>query len=195
MHNLVSSFVLGYHGCDKATAERLLKGEDFKPSQNDYDWLGPGIYFWEVNPKRGLEWAAELKRWGKKSPTRIKTPVVVGAVIDLGLCLDLTTSAGVEQVRNAHSGFLQLANETGLPLPLNSADGLMRNLDCAVIRMFHTIRKDGGALPVDSVRGVFVEGSPIYQGSGFYAKTHIQVCVCNSECIKGVFRVPQRDLA
>lgn len=39
--------VIAYHGCDVETAERLLSGEPFKPSQNDYDWLGEGIYFWE----------------------------------------------------------------------------------------------------------------------------------------------------
>jgi hypothetical protein len=37
----------------------LLAGTAFKPSNNDYDWLGPGIYFWEANPLRGLEFAEE----------------------------------------------------------------------------------------------------------------------------------------
>jgi len=43
-------------------------------------------------------------------------------------------------------------------------------------------------------KGVFVEGHPIYDGSGFYEKTHVQVVVQNPECIKGVFRVPQAQL-
>lgn len=54
MHALSASFILGYHGCDEAVAEKVLAGEDFKPSDNDYDWLGSGIYFWEANPQRGL---------------------------------------------------------------------------------------------------------------------------------------------
>lgn len=37
--------------------------------------------------------------------------------------------------------------------------------------------------------GVFVEGEPIYPGAGFDAKTHVQICVCDPACIKGVFRV------
>jgi hypothetical protein len=40
--------VIAYHGCDADTAERLLRGEPFKKSQNDYDWLGSGIYFWDM---------------------------------------------------------------------------------------------------------------------------------------------------
>ncbi len=48
----------------------MLDGEDFKPSDNDYDWLGPGIYFWESNWARGLEFASEqMKR--KESKIRL----------------------------------------------------------------------------------------------------------------------------
>ena len=48
---------------------------------------------------------------------------------------------------------------------------------------------------IDSVKGIFVEGSPVYEDSGFFHKTHVQICVCNPDCIKGVFRVPDRFLA
>lgn len=193
MHKLSSSFVLGYHGCDAAVAEKLLSGSDFRPSQNDYDWLGPGIYFWEANPIRGIEFARELKDLGRGP--RITNPAVVGAVIDLGLCLDLTTSAGVQHVRSAHQRLVEITKKAGYPLPENSPDTLRRNLDCAVIRLLHDIRKEAGEMPVDSVRGIFLEGAPIYKGSGFYAKTHIQICVCNPECIKGVFRVSAHQLS
>ena len=47
---------------------------------------------------------------------------------------------------------------------------------------------------IDTVRGVFVEGEPVYEGAGFRAKTHIQICVCNISSIKGVFRVPEDQL-
>lgn len=89
MSRLATTFVLGYHGCSLPTAERLLDGEPFKQSRNVYDWLGKGVYFWEANPLRALQFAKEqLERRGGK---RAK-PGIVGAVIDLGLCLDLTTS-------------------------------------------------------------------------------------------------------
>jgi len=192
LHSLNTAFVLGYHGCDQAVAEHLLSGEDFRPSSNDYDWLGHGIYFWEANPRRGLEFAEELlaKRRG-----RIMSPAVVGAIIDLGLCLDLTTSAGIAQVREAHRRLTEIHKIADLPIPRNKTDGLRRNLDCAVIEMFHDIRLRAGELAVDCVKGVFIEGSPIYETAGFHDKTHIQICVRKPDCIKGVFRVPARFLA
>jgi len=66
--------VLGYHGCDRTVGERVLRGEPFIGSNNEYDWLGPGTYFWEANPQRGLEFAAEAA--GRKH-TDIKDPFVI----------------------------------------------------------------------------------------------------------------------
>lgn len=196
MHTLSTTFVLGYHGCDAEVAERVLGGEDFKPSQNDYDWLGHGICFWEANPLRGLDFARELTIAPRgRSPGRIRSPAVVGAVIDLGLCLDLTTRAGVQQVRDAHRLYLETVQRADWKLPKNSRDGLRRNLDCAVINYLHLLREGNRQPAVESVKGVFLEGDPIYDGAGFYEKTHIQICVCSQECIKGVFRVPKRHLA
>ncbi len=191
MHRLASAFILGYHGCDKSVAERVLAGEYFRASENDYDWLGPGIYFWEANPQRGLDFANELIRVGRGN---IKDPTVIGAVIELGLCLDLTTAAGIQQVWAAHEQLMLLSTTNETPMPKNSPNLLRRNLDCAVLRVLHEIRKESGEPPIDTVRGVFIEGDPIFPDSGFREKTHIQIAVCNPECIKGAFRVPPRDL-
>ena len=99
MHRLSASFILGYHGCDQAVAEKLLAGDSFEKSQNDYDWLGSGIYFWEANPKRGLDFPEQaMKRPGSK----IKVPAVIGAVVDLGNCLDLMSAVGIDMVRAAY---------------------------------------------------------------------------------------------
>ena len=194
MHRLTTTFVLGYHGCDESVAERLISGEPFQKSLNDYDWLGPGIYFWEANPLRGLEFAVELQNapWGSD----ITTPAVVGAIIDLGFCLDLTTAAGIRQVRAAHASYISNCEQTGDVIPQNSADAnyLRRQLDCAVFTQLHQIREDDEDQPIDTVRGVFVEGEPAYEGAGFRARTHIQICVCNTSSMKGVFRAPSDQL-
>ena len=169
-----------------------MAGEEFKPSENDYDWLGKGTYFWEANPLRGLEFAGELKRL--KRGANIKSPAVVGAVIDLGLCLDLTTTIGVQHVQDAYRNYIEIVEKSGYPPPRNSSDSMQRKLDCAVINNLHKIRQDSNFVAVESVRAVFTEGKPIFDGSGFLHKTHVQICVCNPECIKGVFRVPQHQL-
>jgi hypothetical protein len=169
-----------------------LGGGAFRPSHNDYDWLGDGIYFWEANPIRGLEYATELRDL-RRGP-KITKPFVVGAVIDMGLCLDLTTSAGINHVRDAHKRLVEVSDAADAPLPKNSRDQMRRNLDCAVIRMVHKIRDEGGEPPIDTIRGVFLEGDPVFEGSGLRAKTHIQICVCNPKNIKAVFRVPADQL-
>ena len=193
MHRLSSSFALCYHGCDESVSEKVLSGVEFQPSDNDYDWLGPGIYFWEANPMRGLEYAKELM--GLTRGPNIVNPAVVGAVVNLGLCLDLTTSAGIQHVRSAYGHLVEITKKAGGVLPKNNPGLLTRNLDCAVIRLLHDIRQDADETPVDTVRGVFLEGTPIYDDSGFYAKTHIQICVRNPACIKGVFRVPDHQMS
>jgi len=186
---LAASFVLGYHGCDCAVADQLLAGEPFKPSANDYDWLGGGIYFWEANPQRGLAFA---ERAAKRPKATIKTPAVVGAIIDLGACLDLTTMNGVATVREAHANLAQRMAKAATPMPVNQ-DTLRRQLDRAVIEQAHLIYDTMGAR-IDSVRGVFTEGRPIYGGSGFDEETHVQIAIRNPDCIKGVFRVPEAHL-
>jgi hypothetical protein len=158
-----------------------------QPSNNEYDWLGPGIYFWEANPLRGLEFATEA---AKREPNRIKEAFVVGAIIELGFCLDLTTKAGIEMVRIAYDSLRQTSQTAAGPLPENSSDRLRHPLDCAVIQRLHSIAKETGSA-FDTVKGVFTEGNPIYPGAGFLEKTHIQIAVVNPTCIKGVFRVPE----
>ncbi len=194
MHRLATAFVLGYHGCDRRVADRLIAGEPFEESRNDYNWLGPRIYFWEANPLRGFEFARELAttQWG----ATIKEPYVVGAVIDLGLCLDLTTSAGVQQIRNAYEAYKSTCTKAGYTMPANSSENypLRRQLDCAVFDQLHNIIKNKKETPVDTIRGVFTEGEEAFEGAGFKEKTHIQICVRNHFNIKGVFRVPEDQL-
>ena len=123
MHRLTSSFILGYHGCDRRVGERLLAGKAFKPSNNDYDWLGPGIYFWEANPVRGLEFAEEAS---KRKTSNVSKPFVIGAVIELALCLDLTTSSALDWVRIAYESLVDVTRAAGLDLPSNSKDELRK---------------------------------------------------------------------
>jgi len=191
LHSLASSFILGYHGCHRAVAEKLLAGTKFTPSENEYDWLGPGIYFWEANPLRGMEFAEDWKKRGK-----IQDPYVVGAIVELGFCLDLTTSTGLAAVKAAYADFIAMAKAAGKPIPRNrlGPDRLLRDLDCAVINHLHWVREQVGDLSFETVKAVFIEGDEIYPEAGFKEKTHIQVCVRNLDCVKGVFRVPDEHL-
>lgn len=196
MYSALPSFVLGFHGCDEAVAARIFSGQTshLTRSQNSYDWLGGGIYFWESSSHRALEWARLRKAHpsGAKS-RRIINPAVVGAVIDLGNCLNLLDSRFVAIVRDGHAVLRKALEKSGVPMPLNkplrgSGELLLRDLDCAVINMVHLLRQRKHLPPFDSVRAAFIEGQPIYDGGAFYDKNHIQICVCNPACIKGYFR-------
>jgi hypothetical protein len=120
----------------------------------------------------------------------------VGAIVDLGFCLDLISSNGTQAVKLAFQSFRANMDKIAKPLPSNTggSDLLLRRLDCAVINHLHNVREVERLNPFDTVRGVFVEGTQIYEGSGFREKAHIQICVGNPEMIKGVFRVRDEDL-
>lgn len=192
MYSKLPNLVIGFHGCDISTYENVLhKGEPLNPSTNPYDWLGHGIYFWENNIQRAKEWATEQTRKGK-----YKIPKVIGAVIDLGYCLNLTDSTYIPMLETAYELTKIYFESAGDILPSNKggADLLIRNLDCAVIEQLHsyieTINKlnfNDEVPTFDSVRGVFIEGAEVYPNSGFRKKTHVQICVRNPNCIKGYF--------
>jgi hypothetical protein len=187
--------VLGYHGCDKAIAQKAVTdGAELLHSDRDYDWLGPGAYFWESDPKRALEWAEWKTQIGEYNE-----PSVIGAVIDLRNCLDLVSRDDTELFRAAHKSFIQLQAKSGLPIPRNrnpkgskDKDRVLRYLDCAVFRHLHEIidnlaSEDVSIERFDTVRGMFVEGGKAFSGSGIYRKSHVQIAVRSPECIKGLF--------
>lgn len=185
-------YILGFHGCEWALALDVLMGRrDLEHSNNRYDWLGRGIYFWEHNPLRALQWALFQERRGK-----IEKPFVLGAILTYGNCLDLTEADGIEAVQDAHEKLLNLQTLTGLEMPKNKSAGsldedlVLRYLDCAVINTIHS--SEEGA-PYDTVRGMFTEGAAAYDGAGFREKTHTQIAVVNPHVIKGFFlpRDPQ----
>lgn len=199
MYGTQPSFVLGFHGCDHAVAEAVFAGKMFlRASQNDYDWLGHGIYFWENDPLRAHLFAETVM---KRHKSGIQNPSVIGAVIDLGACLNLIESSTLQLVKAGYQTLLYAANQSGVPMPANkqpSSSGFdltLRHLDCAVIETIHEMRNETKYPAFDTVRGVFWEGSDLYPNAGFKEKNHIQICVRNPNCIKGYFRVRERDNA
>jgi len=182
--------VIGYHGCDAEIAEKIFLGtERVRDSNNLYDWLGHGQYFWESSQQRAMEWAETLAY--QKTNSAVKTPAVVGAVIDLGVCLNLVDTACVDLIKLAYDDLRQ-GSETSI-LPENrdisgNSDLLLRKLDCAVIEHLHIIVHDILGIQFDTVRGVFTEGEPLYPNAGFRRKTHVQICVVNPDAVVGYFR-------
>ena len=197
MYSTRPGLILGFHGCDESVAAKVLDGKEFlKKSVNSYDWLGHGIYFWENSPSRAMEFAEHLQKFSNRSKRRITKPAVIGAVIDLGFCLDLLDFDNLQLLKSGYK-VLRLSSDF-VDFPENKSIGgigdlLLRELDCAVIETLHISRKNPHQPPFDSIRGVFYEGEELYPNAGFREKDHIQVCVRNPNCIKGFFMPRKLD--
>lgn len=178
--------VIAYHGCDADTVERLLRGEPFKPSMNDYDWLGQGVYFWEYGHDRAFQFAQEQHQRGK-----VKRPATIGALIQLGHCFDLLDTRFTRDLERAYMLFERHMREQGKQLPENAGgppDYKLRRLDCAVMNWYFTVLESKRLERFDTVRCSFIEGGPVYKGAGIYRESHVQLAVRNPESILGVFR-------
>lgn len=192
MYKNYPSIVFGFHACKRHDGKKLIAGStDFKPSENQYDWLGHGMYFWENSLHRAKRFAEDRK---------IDNHCIIGAALQLGYCLDLTDSESLSYLSSAYSALKTTLEIAEKPLPKNkqgngpiSEDLLLRDLDCAVINFLHAQREDSGEKPFDSVRGVFWEGDDLYPGAGFKDRNHIQICIRNPNSIKGFFWPRQED--
>lgn len=185
-----SRIVMGYHGCPARNVSgckflnRLLAGDervdDWIFSDNEYDWIGQGIYFWEYGPRRALQWAGD-------------DGVVVGAMIQLGRCFDLTDPGYTDILRATYQSIEELYREQGSALPTNTrAGGMRRDLDCLVVNnaidVANDIDQERGERPFQTVRAAFEEGDAAFAGSMIYTQTHIQIAVRDRTCILGTFR-------
>lgn len=179
-----NGLTVGFHGCDEEVARKvILNRENLVASSNEYDWLGNGIYFWENDSKRAMEFAQD----------KYQKPCVIGAVLNLSYCLDLSTQHGLNSVRLAWNDIVKPVYETGV-LKSNKAgrkgengELMLRFLDCYVIESLHQMNKEYGFEDFDSVRAPFWEGTEIYPTAGFFNKNHIQLCIRNTDCILGYF--------
>jgi hypothetical protein len=182
--------VIAYHGCDAGVARRLLAGTTtFRKSENAWDWLGEGIYFWEYGHDRALKFARDQLMRGK-----VVEPAVVGAVPQLGTCFDLMDTKYTAELADAYIEFRRVHRRAGQPMPQNAGrtpDKLLRHRDCAVLNFYFDGLLRAG-IAYDTVRCAFAEGEPAFPHSGIHRQSHIQLAVRNPACIIGLFRPTMR---
>lgn len=191
--NRNSGTVIGYHGCrtnaSRTFAEELFadptKIREWRSSENDYDWLGSRIYFWEDSPTRALKWSEE-------SGT---SPVVIGALIDLGRCFDLTDPDHMDHLGSVYKTVAEKYRDQKRQLPTNRGRAFgLRDLDCPIVNeaMKMSDQSFGDVdheLYFQSVRCPFEEGEAAFPGGMIRTLTHIQIAIRNWRCIRAVFRV------
>jgi hypothetical protein len=89
--------IFGYHGTSTARADTILS-EGFRASDNDYDWLGTGIYFFQDAPQRARQWAIQ------QYPDN---PAVICSHIHLDNCLDLFDIGWQPSLKNVYHSFVR----------------------------------------------------------------------------------------
>ena len=184
--------VFGFHGCDRRLADAVLLGKKkLVASENTYDWLGTGIYFWEHSPARALEWAQAQAR---RPRSKIKRPAALGAIIQLGHCFDLLDIRYTLELATAAAELERGLRAQGSRLPENEAAGvgdydwLKRHRDCFMLNATLPVIGRRLHLAFETVRGVFQEGEPAFVGAGIKLKSHIQIAVRDPRAIVGYFR-------
>ena len=160
--------VAGFHGTTWSSAEEILK-DGFRLSQNPYDWLGDGVYFFQDGLERAWEWAIE--HHGEEA-------VVIGAEILLVDCLDMLDTTWTKIMTQIYDQFLRKFKQAGLSLPLQTSGS--HRLDREVINYAVGVMADTGT-NISCVRGAFAEGRPVYPDSAFYHHAHIQIAVRDIE--------------
>jgi len=182
--------VFGFHGCKKEVKDSLLSHQiHFEGSKNPWDWLGDGIYFWENDFQRALNWAANYHK---------EEGAVIGAKIKLATCFDLANSVSRQFLPIAYEDMVSLYAVEGLQLPTNinpknhagnTDDLVLRFLDRAVMHhLFNTLLPQAQPdVKYGTVRAPFQEGNELYPGSRFFEHDHIQICVRDLACITELF--------
>lgn len=198
--------VIAYHGCDITTRDALVAGRSNpRSSKNPYDWLGPGFYVFEGDPARAMAFASTAHAQPQRRLTAkpIATAAVVGCLLNVQRCLDMTTREGLGVFAAAVAPTVGGIEANGrnaprnLPANENDADVLLRKLDNAIFTFIHE-RADAVTghrdVHYQAVRGAFRQGQALVENSGFHSESHIQVAVRDPTCIVGWFLLPGDEL-
>jgi hypothetical protein len=166
--------VFGYHGTSREKANTILS-EGFRISDNDNDWLGEGVYFFQDAPYRAMQWASQ------QHP---QDPAVIRAVIQLDNCIDLLDIKWIPPLKIVYNSFREGYQRFDLPLPQqNPTLSKAHRLDCAFFNYTTELLRRQGQ-DMETIRAVFVEGESIFPSSAIFDLAHIQITVKNTALIQ-----------
>jgi hypothetical protein len=176
--------VIGYHGTRRSTALRVVQGlEGLKRSENDDDWLGHGVYFWEYAPKQAWAWAERRRQ----QQHRDEDVAVLGSMIRLGNCFDLLDPDNLDELAGFRREYERSERQAHRSPKENHNKS--KYLDCAVFEFAYAVF-EAEVDAVDTCRAVFVPSDErLWTRSGVHRHAHIQLCVRNPQCILGTWLV------
>jgi hypothetical protein len=120
---------------------------------------------------------------------------VIGAMINLGNCCDRLDTAHTRLSAGLFPLYRQACEKTHTPLPENrpaharKLEGpILRHLDCAVINWRLDFIEKEEHQHFHTVRCLFSEGKPVFEGSEILEKSHVQIAVRDDVAIIGRFK-------
>lgn len=169
-------WVYGYHGTSMDRATAIIES-GFNPSNNEYDWLGKGIYFWQDAPKRAWQWAQS---------THPDNPAVVKCRLRLDRsCLDLLDIGYFPLLKTMYNGFITSYTQQNLAIPQQNPErSKAHRLDCSFFNYVVKTFNSSSDARIASIRSAFVEGDRIFPNSAIYDLTHIQIAILDSGLIE-----------
>jgi hypothetical protein len=171
--------IYGYHGTSQTKAKSIL-ANGFRMSDNNYDWLGTGIYFFQDAPLRANQWAIQ------QHPTE---PAVICARLRLENCIDLFDVGWQPILKAVYNDFVGEYQSDGQPLPAqNPENSKAHRLDCAFLNYSVDFLATLGQT-VESMRASFVEGDRLFPDSAIFDLAHVQVAIRNPKLIQNLYLV------
>ncbi len=164
-----STSAIGYHGTSKSAVDSILD-YNLIQSDNPYDWLGIGFYFFQDAPVRAKIWAVERKT----------EPAVIGAVISLENCIDLLDIDWWDTLTKSHDFIKRKFEREHKPMPTQM--GGRHNLDKTVLD-YVVDKLENQGIHYNSIRAIFREGDSPYPGSDFRNLDHVQIAVRSKDAI------------
>lgn len=191
--------VYGYHATDAETVANVLHEKHIKKSENWYDWLGVGSYFYQEAPLRALKWLTQEKHEGTIEPSKAG---LLCAKIQIREFIDLLEPDWVEVIART---YILLEEDTDKLATLRrwrekqaeykvGGEAGPHPLDKYVIDMAVGSLIKGGR-KVNGVRAIFYDGKRLFENSHLLDRQHIQIAVHNwtEDVVEGLWEVDCQD--
>jgi hypothetical protein len=169
--------VWGYHGTTRARADAILSGGQFRISQNPWEWLGDGVYFWQDAPHRARAWG---QQWGCRDGEEV---AVLRAQLRLQACLDLLDTEWADLIWDYAARFETELSKQDIQLK-NYLRG-RHELDAAFFNYLVDAMREQGIL-IQTVRAAIAEGEVLFEGSPIRRESHVQIAVRDTTLIDSV---------
>lgn len=156
---------IGYHGTSKEAATSILNSKCFKISNDDEEWLGEGVYFFEDDPIQAVDWCTKVNRFSEWSV--LKSDLEAEKVINM---LDRKTYTQFKELSKLVKGKYNTRKDRKPRKLINSV----------IFNMMYNIEK------YDMVRAAFQIPSAECADRSNILPMQIQLCVRNRECIKSI---------